>query len=47
MGGWISQSGITGRPQVGDINLQLVTKEIGVDEMSRERKEDQKKSLGC
>lgn len=41
MGGWISVSGITGRAQVGHINLELVTKEVGLDEMTRERKEDQ------
>lgn len=40
-------SGITGRPQVGDINLGLVTKEIGLDEMTRERMENQKKALRC
>lgn len=47
MGGWISVSGITGRPQVGDINLGLVTKGIGLNEMTRERKEDQNQALGC
>lgn len=47
MGGWISVSGIIGRPQVGDINLGLVTKGIGLNEMTRERKEDQNQALGC
>ena len=47
MGGWISVSGISGRPQGGDINLGLVTKEIGLREMTRERKEDQNQALGC
>ena len=46
MDGWISMSAITERPQVGNISLGLVTKEIGLDEMTRERKEDQKKALG-
>lgn len=34
-------SGITGRAQVGNINLGLVTKEVGLDETTRERREDQ------
>lgn len=47
MGGWISVSGITGRPQVGDTNLGLITKEIGPNEMTGERKGDQNQTLGC
>lgn len=46
MGDWISMSGITGRAQVADMNLELVTKEVDVDETTRERKEDQNRALG-
>lgn len=40
-------SGITGRPPAGDTNLGLITKEIGLNEMTRERKGDQNQTLGC
>lgn len=46
MGDWISMSGITGRAQVADMNLELVTKKVDVDETTRERKEDQNRALG-